>query len=256
MRNAETWKPSRFIEKNGRHVITTDPSELAPTSRINARLAVAIYNRIIPEHTRGHFLDLGCGKAPFYKLYRPYCDEITCVDWTASGHGNPYTDLSADLSKPLPLADQQFDTILLSSVLEHLPDPGLALSECYRVLKPNGKLLMNVPFLYGLHEIPFDYFRYTEYGLRQLTACANLNTIEVIPLGGGLHVAADHLCKWIGGGGMIKLTIIKAIDTALDLVHAVPAIRKREIASATQYPSGYIGVFQRPASAEGGLDAA
>jgi len=51
-------------------------------------------------------------------------------------------------TKKLPFNENEFDTVILSDVLEHLPTPENIINEIYRVLAKNGKLLLNVPFLY------------------------------------------------------------------------------------------------------------
>lgn len=70
----------------------------------------------------------------------------------------------------LPCADRSFDLVLLTDVLEHLRDPLCALAEVRRVLRPGGRLLVGVPFLYPVHDAPHDYSRWTDAGLREMAA--------------------------------------------------------------------------------------
>lgn len=65
---------------------------------------------------------------------------------------------------------REFDAIICLSVLEHLPEPTLAVDAMRRALKPGGAALIGVPFAYPLHDEPADYWRFTEHGLRLLTA--------------------------------------------------------------------------------------
>jgi SAM-dependent methyltransferase len=63
---------------------------------------------------------------------------------------------------------QRFDVVVMSEVLEHLHSPHLAIANVHKVLKPGGKLIITVPFIFPIHEKPYDYFRYTRYGLEFL----------------------------------------------------------------------------------------
>lgn len=58
--------------------------------------------------------------------------------------------------------------VICNQVLEHVFNPDLFLQEIFRVLKPGGKLLMTVPFVWDEHEQPWDYARYSSFGLRSL----------------------------------------------------------------------------------------
>lgn len=77
------------------------------------------------------------------------------------------THVSGD-AHSLPFLDNSVDIIWLCAVLEHIQKPFVVIDEIYRVLKPNGIILISVPFIQYLHASPHDYFRYTKYGLRSL----------------------------------------------------------------------------------------
>jgi len=57
----------------------------------------------------------------------------------------------------IPLPDSSFDAILCSEVLEHIPDPKLAIDEFLRLLKPNGILILTVPFCSLTHFAPYHF---------------------------------------------------------------------------------------------------
>jgi SAM-dependent methyltransferase len=61
-----------------------------------------------------------------------------------------------------------FDAVFLLEVLEHVQEPQSALSEIYRILKPGGKIVMSTPYIFEMHDVPYDFWRFTEYGLKQL----------------------------------------------------------------------------------------
>lgn len=211
MKHADQWNPSKYLVVDGKLVPSRNAGELAPSSRLMARLLTDRYGRALAAHARGRLLDLGCGKVPLYAAYRAYVEEIVCVDWPGSKHGGLHVDKFCDLSRPLPFADATFDTVLSSDVLEHLPDPELAFREMSRVLRPGGVLILNTPFLYMLHEVPHDFLRHTRYSLERLSSIAGLQVHELDELGGMMHVLADLVGKAIsvlpGVGGPIAIAV-------------------------------------------------
>ncbi|MEL7067704.1 MAG: class I SAM-dependent methyltransferase [Cyanobacteria bacterium J06581_3] len=96
---------------------------------------------------------------------------ISCYDFTSSisidvdANRNP--DVVMDACS-LRFPDNSFDIVCAIEVLEHIPTPQAAVDEIYRVLKPSGKFIMSTPFVFGIHDEPYDYYRYTRYGLEYL----------------------------------------------------------------------------------------
>jgi len=114
----------------------------------------------IQKHqNKGLTLDIGCADSPYAK----YFPNRIGLDSQAG----PNIDVVADTHQ-LPFADEKFDNILCTEVLEHLYSPHLAIAEMKRVLKPGGKLILSTRFIFPLHDIPNDYYRYTKYGLKYL----------------------------------------------------------------------------------------
>lgn len=68
----------------------------------------------------------------------------------------------------LPFRGGSFDAVLCTQVLEHVPDPSVAIAEASRVLSPDGRLILTIPFVAAEHEEPHDYFRFTQFGIRTL----------------------------------------------------------------------------------------
>jgi SAM-dependent methyltransferase len=111
-------------------------------------------------------LDAGSGRAPYRDLFAHARYET--ADFVAV-KGKKYVepDYVCDLAA-IPVEDARFDHVLLTQVLEHIPDPATVLGELHRVLKPGGTLWLTAPLFYAEHEKPYDYFRYTQFGLRHL----------------------------------------------------------------------------------------
>jgi SAM-dependent methyltransferase len=127
----------------------------------------------------GRVLDLGCGTAPYREDILSVASEYIGVDWPGTFHDTQRVDVFADLSSPLPFCDACADTVTVFKVLEHLREPGRFLSECHRVLRPGGHIIILVPFLHQVHEAPHDYFRYTRYGLDYLLSRAGFSGVVV-----------------------------------------------------------------------------
>ena len=85
-------------------------------------------------------------------------------------------DYVCDLSA-IPVDAKSFDCVIFTQVLEHLPDPASVLRELQRVLVPGGALYLSAPLFYAEHEQPYDFYRYTQFGLRYLLEKAGF-TIE------------------------------------------------------------------------------
>lgn len=76
-------------------------------------------------------------------------------------------DIVMDVQK-MDFENNTFDIVITLEVLEHVPDPIKAMSEIHRVLKHGGNLYLSTPFILGIHDAPFDYYRFTRYGLLKL----------------------------------------------------------------------------------------
>jgi SAM-dependent methyltransferase len=105
------------------------------------------------------------------------------VDWSGSFH-NTKADIVADLNEKLPIEDAVADTVISLSVMEHLREPQVMLCEANRILKPGGTMILQVPWQWWVHEAPFDFFRYTPYGLKYLFEKAGFEEIFVEPQSG------------------------------------------------------------------------
>lgn len=128
-------------------------------------------------------LDAGAGEC-VYKKYFAHCD-YKAIDLAVGENRWNYGNL--DYIAPLhqmPIEDNTFDVVLCTQVLEHLEWPRESVAEMYRVLKPGGLLVITVPMSQGEHQVPYDFFRYTSYGLSSLCKHAGFKNIAIEPFGG------------------------------------------------------------------------
>jgi SAM-dependent methyltransferase len=116
---------------------------------------------------KGILLDFGCGSKPYRNLFS--VQKYIGVDIEKSGHDHldEEIDYFYDGYK-LPFEDDYFDSCFSSEVFEHVFNINEILHELHRVLKTEANLLVTVPFVWEEHEIPYDYCRYTSFGLRYL----------------------------------------------------------------------------------------
>ena len=104
-------------------------------------------------------LDIGAGNSP----YSHYFPNRVGFDIAAG----PGVQVGGD-AHTLPFADETFEIVLSTEVLEHLHSPHVAIAEMRRVLKKGGLVLLSTRFIFPIHDAPHDYFRYTEFGLKRL----------------------------------------------------------------------------------------
>jgi SAM-dependent methyltransferase len=128
-------------------------------------------------------VDLGCGEAPYKEFFLQYVDKYIGVDWTNSYH-DIKADVISDLNDKIALPNEFADVVISISVMEHLHNPEGFLNESYRILKDGGVFILQVPFQWWVHEEPYDYFRYTPYGLNYLLEKAGFREIDIYPTGG------------------------------------------------------------------------
>jgi len=76
----------------------------------------------------------------FYKRFR----KLNNLDYTTTDLNSPLADVKADICD-LPFSDKSFDFILCNHVLEHIPDDTKAMNELYRILKPGGTAILQIP---------------------------------------------------------------------------------------------------------------
>jgi SAM-dependent methyltransferase len=145
------------------------------------------------DRFRGRLLDVGCGMKPFESVFGAHVTEWHGIDQQESASGRTRADQYVDLRHPLPLRDADFDVVLCTQVLEHVPDPFLVMRELARVLRPGGVVLLSAPQTFPRHEEPHDYFRYTNHGLRHMAQEVGLEVAAMEPMGSALVTVAQQV---------------------------------------------------------------
>lgn len=191
-------------------------------------------------------LDVGAGDSPYRELFE-HTDYVT-NDWGESAHaGARLVDLLAP-ADALPVANESFGLVLCTQVLEHVPDPGAVLAECRRVLRPGGTLSLTVPLLWELHELPYDFYRYTEPGLAHLLATAGFDEIEIVPRGDAFTAMAQLLdnARWAMGSAPdgLDASRIEARDVLSALSRQLARLAPLDV--NLTMPLGYCALARRP----------
>lgn len=125
----------------------------------------------------GRVLDAGAGDTAYRKFFKHgvYESADFCkVDSKEYGEINYVCDLAA-----IPVEEGRYDLVVSTQVMEHLPAPAAVLKEYFRVLKPGAELWASAPFYFEEHEAPYDFFRYTQYGVRRLLEDAGFEVKNV-----------------------------------------------------------------------------
>lgn len=126
-------------------------------------LALRLLKRFVPSGSK--LLDVGCGTgaglSAFAENYQTYgADFSDLALGFCQSRGIPRI-LRADAQK-MPLAADQFDAVISLDTVEHIPDDGAAVAEIFRMLKPGGVFVINVPayrWLWGPHDVALMHQR-------------------------------------------------------------------------------------------------
>jgi SAM-dependent methyltransferase len=245
MRNEANWVPSKYVIKKGRLKANPSTKEVGVASRLVVNAIAKFYQSNIPIYVKGRLIDLGCGKVPLYESYKSHAERVTCVDWVNSVHQNPYTDFEQDLNQPLQFEDCSFDTVILSDVLEHIRKPEQLVNEIYRILDHKGILLMNVPFYYWLHEVPFDYFRYTRYALQSIAEDQGFEMVYLEAYGGAPEILTDITSKLMAKIPVVGKPFAAFMQGFTGLMLRTGFGKKLSTQTGKQFPLGYTMIARK-----------
>lgn len=149
-------------------------------------------------------LDAGAGQGRFKADFAHA--RYVGVDLAVGDVGWDYSNLDAISNlTDLPFKESSFDAVLCTQVLEHVPEPQQVIDEIARVLKPGGRLFLSAPQSWCQHQKPYDYFRYTSFGLAHLFKKAGLHPEEIRPMGGYfwfLSFQLQNINYWVFPKGM------------------------------------------------------
>jgi SAM-dependent methyltransferase len=225
----------------------------------SSRVHLADYNRDfaaqIPPGAR--VLDAGAGDAPYRYLLTH--TQYESADFEQVDKKYAPSTYVCDLAR-IPVDAGRFDYVMFNQVLEHLPEPKAVLRELNRVLKPGGAIICTAPLFYEEHEVPYDFYRYTQFGHRHLFAEAGFRIDRIEWLEGYLGTVAyqlDTAARYlpvrpsaIGPG--LRGYVLAPMMAAVKLVFALTAIAfyRLDIAAPVKtrgFPKNYVVIATKAA---------
>ena len=192
------------------------------------RIARAHVAAAASAHAHGLLLDIGCGERPYDQILQQHSVSCIGIEGDRQRYATSRPDVWGD-GLSLPCRDACVDTVVAFQVLEHVPEPAQLFGECCRVLRPGGHLIVTAPHIWGVHEEPEDYFRFTGYGLAHLAHQAGLRVDTVKPMAGYWVTAGARLCYYLQHFEKIGLSIVvrplyaavQLLALVLDRLHRV-----------------------------------
>jgi SAM-dependent methyltransferase len=134
-----------------------------------------------------------------------------------------------------------FDVVVISEVLEHVPDPPAVVANLLTLLRPGGRLVATVPFIFPIHDEPHDYYRYTRHGLEHLLREFRDVTIRARSTWPeAFGVLAVRVARERGRRGL-EVLVVPAVLAATPLLRITGRLLPSEIIT-----SGYTIVATRP----------
>jgi glycosyltransferase involved in cell wall biosynthesis len=174
--------------------------ELSPNNadRYIVRSAILRAVEAFAPRMHGTLLDVGCGIMPYRGILTRSPSRVTRylgMDIETEIY-RAEVDLRWD-GTTIPLEDASVDCAMATEVLEHCPEPLVVLKEIRRVLKPGGTFFFTVPYIWPLHDAPWDFYRYTPFALERLLAQAGFEGTEIKALGGWNASLAQMIGLWL-----------------------------------------------------------
>lgn len=133
----------------------------------------------------GLILDVGCGTKPWFAILAENEKQYIGLDSNVLKQDEieVYVDVCGN-AEELPFKSKLFDTVVSFQLLEHTMEPDLVIREMSRVLKEGGHLVLTAPQTWCIHQAPYDYFRFTKFGLSYLAERNGFEVITIRPRGG------------------------------------------------------------------------
>jgi len=142
------------------------------------------------------WLDVGCGLRPYESCFPSGTYIGLDVEVSGRNASLKVADHYYD-GRILPFPNDSLEGVICTQVLEHVPDPLFLLGEMYRVIKPGGRLLVSLPFVWQEHEEPYDFFRYTRFGISELLVQNGFKVDSIVKDTGSIETLASGLNAYI-----------------------------------------------------------
>ena len=199
---------------------------------------------LLKKYAHGRLIDLGCGDMPFRALLADQIKSYDSLDFFPRSDQVTYV---GDIQHMDMIPSDTYDTAVCLEVLEHVPDPFMAVREIQRILKAGGTLIVSVPHLSRLHDEPHDYYRYTRHGLRYLLE-QNSFRIQILERRGGLFSFLGHQVSTLVLGLVWRIPVLRQLAWFLNswLVVRGADFLDRHLDRSGIFALGYTVVASKP----------
>jgi SAM-dependent methyltransferase len=203
-----------------RYFLNIQPDNESLQVYVPRKAILAAVKECAPQ-LKGDLLDIGCGQMPYRELILDLNKNVKRyigLDLEVSSiHDTSIADLFWN-GESIPLENNAVDSAMATEVLEHSFSPDQTVKEIHRVLKPGGLFFFTIPFIWPLHEVPYDAYRYTPFSLRMHLEKAGFENIKLFSLGGWNASLAQLLGLWLTESkpvGFRKKVLTKLIKRAI-----------------------------------------
>ena len=195
------------LTKTKSHPFVNPPISYRHTHLYYIRKSILSFVTASSNSIHGVLLDVGCGQMPYKQLIMEagLVSRYIGLDL----ENNPIHLNAPDMlwdGTEIPLPDCSVDSVLLTEVLEHCPEPAALLQEIHRVMNFGGKIFGTVPFLFPLHEAPYDFYRYTPFALERFAEMSGFRNRKIGSLGGWHGSLAQMLGMWLRSARMSRFS--------------------------------------------------
>ena len=174
-----------------------------------SRKALLKHLKELSSQMTGKMLDVGCGNKPYTSLYsvREYVGlEIDSPVNRKKNIADKFYDGNA-----LPFKNDTFDSVVSTQVFEHVPNPDELLDEVFRVLRVNGLFLISVPFVWDEHEQPYDFTRYSSFGIRAILERHGFEILELRKTVDDIRIVFQILNAYIYKKTLVKSNVVNLL---------------------------------------------